>query len=660
MELEYLGVILEAKKEDYNKQVNLKKFYKETLTEEEYKNFEKMLKTKKSEITELESIVKKMNAYSDQYRYERIMAMSETEFDAIKEREIEERKSEIRKHNRDINDKNIAINAEISSLDDEITLLKRELEQITAEIGETGKYTKETVKRAKTIKEKIQENNEKIKLNKEAIEANDKSIITNEDISIDFETYKKNKLAELTGKKYVKEIPEVSALDEFFCAVQKKGKTATDIETAMNEFKEGYTGGYSKEGYEYFDPIYRNDFGCLDEDDINASNVTELLEKYFEVVEKGTKGDSDKGRIERNRLVGYNTNKKHNISEVTKEKLLKELIEGAPFYKTIKDNSVVNGGCFLSLNDRIKVQRDRLERVSEWTDSNPDLALYAKITDLIEEYFEITKDRETEEKNIDQIYDIYKKLRKYLEKECFNDNKYAVDYISLYDEFSTSCDNLKALVNEKNKMSGKKIVLNKKEHSKNMDTIDLDIMKEQEVIKGLRKKIKDNLDKLSDCLYEVFDEPEKIMYPKVAEEPIEVVFNAIRKRDKGADFSLSDEQKYLLELEKDLKYAIAFLDKYDEGKEKNRADAIVQLCADLEVQSLSPSVIECLDEERSKKALKASEIASRINEARVNLYLREQKEKALSDASKAKSEILGAVLNHLDLEETKTDIFAAI
>ena len=43
MELEYLAEILEAKKKDYEKQNNLKKFYKETLTEEEYKNFEKIL-----------------------------------------------------------------------------------------------------------------------------------------------------------------------------------------------------------------------------------------------------------------------------------------------------------------------------------------------------------------------------------------------------------------------------------------------------------------------------------------------------------------------------------------------------------------------------------------------------------------------------------------
>ena len=57
MELDYLNVILDAKKEDYNKQSNLKKFYKETLTEDEFKTFEKVLKEKKSEITELENIV---------------------------------------------------------------------------------------------------------------------------------------------------------------------------------------------------------------------------------------------------------------------------------------------------------------------------------------------------------------------------------------------------------------------------------------------------------------------------------------------------------------------------------------------------------------------------------------------------------------------------
>ena len=92
MELEYLAEVLEAKKKDYEKQSNLKKFYKETLTEEEYKNFEKILKTRKSEISELEAIVKKMNSYSDQYTYERIMAMTEIEFDAIRDSIIEEKK----------------------------------------------------------------------------------------------------------------------------------------------------------------------------------------------------------------------------------------------------------------------------------------------------------------------------------------------------------------------------------------------------------------------------------------------------------------------------------------------------------------------------------------------------------------------------------------
>ena len=88
MELENLKKVLEAMKEDYAKQSNLKKFYKETLTEEEYKNFEKLLKGNKSQITELEGIVKKMNQYSEQYEYERIMAMSETEFNSIKDEEI--------------------------------------------------------------------------------------------------------------------------------------------------------------------------------------------------------------------------------------------------------------------------------------------------------------------------------------------------------------------------------------------------------------------------------------------------------------------------------------------------------------------------------------------------------------------------------------------
>ena len=131
--------------------------------------------------------------------------------------------------------------------------------------------------------------------------------------------------------------------------------------------------------------------------------------------------------------------------------------------------------------------------------------------------------------------------------------------------------------------------------------------------------------------------------------------------DKKEYFSLSDEQIYLNELEYDLNLAKQYIAKYYEGKERNKNASIIRLCNSLGVQSVSPGIMDALVEERGKKgSYKASDIASRINEARVNLYLREQKEKALSDASKAKSEILGAVLNHLDLEETKTDIFAAI
>ena len=116
MELENLVEILEAKKKDYEKQNNLKKFYKETLTVEEYANFEKLLKTKKSEISELETVVKKMQTYSDQYDYERIMAMSEAEFDYIKDSIIESKKDEIRKHNKDIDEQNRSINSEINAL----------------------------------------------------------------------------------------------------------------------------------------------------------------------------------------------------------------------------------------------------------------------------------------------------------------------------------------------------------------------------------------------------------------------------------------------------------------------------------------------------------------------------------------------------------------
>ena len=125
MELDNLVEILEAKKKDYEKQNNLKKFYKETLTEEEYANFEKLLKAKKSEITELETVVKKMNTYSDQYEYERIMAMSEAEFDYIKDSIIEGKKDEIRKHNKDIDEQNRSINSDINALLEENASLKQ-------------------------------------------------------------------------------------------------------------------------------------------------------------------------------------------------------------------------------------------------------------------------------------------------------------------------------------------------------------------------------------------------------------------------------------------------------------------------------------------------------------------------------------------------------
>ena len=79
------------------------------------------------------------------------------------------------------------------------------------------------------------------------------------------------------------------------------------------------------------------------------------------------------------------------------------------------------------------------------------------------------------------------------------------------------------------------------------------------------------------------------------------------------------------------------------------------------ITSISESTIDALMIEKDRKDLiKASDIGKRINEARINLYLREQKERAQNEASKAKSEILGAVLNHIDLDETKTDIFAAL
>ena len=103
------------------------------------------------------------------------------------------------------------------------------------------------------------------------------------------------------------------------------------------------------------------------------------------------------------------------------------------------------------------------------------------------------------------------------------------------------------------------------------------------------------------------------------------------------------------------------LERYDENVKKSRRVAVTRLCDDLEVASIPDSIVEVLFEEKdSKDPIKASNIAKIINEARVNLYLIEQKEKAIAESSKAKSEVLGAVLNKVNLDETKTDIFAAI
>ena len=102
------------------------------------------------------------------------------------------------------------------------------------------------------------------------------------------------------------------------------------------------------------------------------------------------------------------------------------------------------------------------------------------------------------------------------------------------------------------------------------------------------------------------------------------------------------------------------LERYDEVEKRKRRAVVTNLCDDLEISSIPDGIVEVLFEEKDNDPVKASNISKRINEARVNLYLREQKEKAISEASKAKSEVLGAVVNHLDLEETKTDIFAAI
>ncbi len=658
MELEYLAEVLEAKKKDYEKQSNLKKFYKETLTEEEYKNFEKILKTRKSEISELEAIVKKMNSYSDQYTYERIMAMTEIEFDAIRDSIIEEKKDEIRKHNKDIDEKNSSINREINDLLNENLALKAELEEMTNEIGLTGSYTKESVNRAKEIKSQIKENNDKIQENKQAIIDNDKKVIANGEISLDYESYKQEKLAELSDKKYCTEIPEVSPMDEFLCKLQKEGKTPEELEIALNSFKNSYVGGFDKEGYEYFDPVYRKDLDALEEEDPNASEITELLEKYFEIAEKGKAKCKDKGIIERSMRVAYNTNKRHNVNEVTKEQLLVELLDGKPYAKNMDENEIVNNGDFLNLKDRIIIQKERINRVIAWKNADSGNTILAKTVTHIRNYKDLSKD----DKNINEIEKVLAKLRKYFDETCFDGCDAAIEFTTLYDELLKACAKLKSLNSEKDRISGKKIVINKKDQSKTLDNVIDEIEDLKDYIKEIHKRIDKDLDITLKYVTSTLDEPERIIYPEITDEPSkENIFSAIHTKKEHSDFSLEDEKEYLLELETDFKNAIMYLEKYDENVAKSKRAAITRLCDDLEIASIPDSIVDILYEEKAnKEPIKASNIAKRINEARVNLYLREQKEKAISEASKAKSEILGAVLNKVNLDETKTDIFAAI
>ena len=663
MELENLNKVLDAMKEDYDKQSNLKKFYKQTLTEEEYKNFEKILKNNKSQINEIEGIVKKMSQYSDQYKYERIMAMSETEFNYIKDEEIALQKLEIKNHNKEINDKNKSISNEIDSLTEENDKLKQQLEEMTNSIAETGKFTKESVEKAKKIKNTIQANNEKIAKNKELIEDNGKDIIENDEINLDYDSFKKQKLSMLSKKNYVEKIPEVSAMDEFLCKIQKKGKTKEEIEAAINEFKNDYVGGFEEEGYEYFDPIYRADLGIKDEsNDEQASKVTELLEKYFDIVEKGEKGSSDKGIIERKMLVRYNTNKRHNVSEITKERLLRELIEGGAFYKNVKDNSVIEGGCFLNLNDRIAITKERLLQIEEWKESNSSSRDYIKLIALIDDYKDVSKTRKAKEEYKDKIKNIVKSLKAYLNKDYFKNNTYALKVLSLFDDITNSNKEIKALNSEKEKIVSKKIVINKKDQQKSVNDISRQIKNYNTKIDEDNKGIIDILSMISDVLEKVLNEPEEIMYPvEESKNEKDNIYNELHKKNKDIDFSVSNEEDYLYELEKDLQKAKVYLDAYASKIIANRKQSIAYLCAKMDITSISESTADALIEEKNKKEpIKAADIGKRINEARINLYLREQKERAQNEASQAKSEILGAILNHIDLDETKTDIFAAL
>ena len=529
---------------------------------------------------------------------------------------------------------------------------------MTNEIGLTGSYTKELVNRAKEIKSQIKENNDKIQENKQAIIDNDKKVIANGEISLDYESYKQEKLAELSDKKYCTEIPEVSPMDEFLCKLQKEGKTPEELETALNNFKNSYVGGFDKEGYEYFDPIYRKDLDALEEEDPNASEITELLEKYFEIAEKGKAKCKDKGIIERSMKVAYNTNKRHNVNEVTKEQLLVELLDGKPYAKNMDENEIVNNGYFLNLKDRIIIQKERINRVIAWKNADSGNTILAKTVTHINNYKDLLKD----DKNINEIEKVLAKLRKYFDETCFDGCDAAIEFTTLYDELLKACAKLKSLNSEKDKINGKKLVINKKDQSKTLDNVIDEIEDLKDYIKEIHKRIDKDLDITLKYVTSTLDEPERIIYPEITDEPSkENIFSAIHTKKEHSDFSLEDEKEYLLELETDFKNAIMYLEKYDENVAKSKRAAITRLCDDLEIASIPDSIVDILYEEKAnKEPIKASNISKRINEARVNLYLREQKEKAISEASKAKSEILGAVLNKVNLDETKTDIFAAI
>ena len=591
------------------------------------------------------------------------MAMSETEFNSIREEEIAIKKQEIRDHNKQISEKKKTISNKIEELSQEINKLKVELEEITNEVAATGKYTKDSVEKAKKIKNHIQKNIEEIDKNKALIQDNDKDIILNDDISLDYESYKEQKLSKLSKRKYMVNIPEVSVMDEFLCKLQKKGKTPEEVEKAINDFKKDYVGGFEKEAYEYFDPNHRMDFDVKDEkDDEQAEKVTNLLERYFEVVEKGDKGSADKGVIERKMLVRYNTNKRHNISEVTKESLLKELINGGSFYKTIKNNSVVEGGAFLNLYDRIEIMKERLFKIEQWKENNSSSKDYIKILTVIDEYKEISRTRKAKEEYKDRIKNAVKAIKTYFSKDYFKKNTYALKVLALFDDISNINKEIKSLNTEKEKVESKKIVISKKDHQKNIDEIEKEIKILNRQIDENNKEILEILSMISSVLLKVLKEPEQIMYPiEESKKEKDIIFNQLHVKDKNTEFSVSNEEDYLYELEKDLQRAKVYLDRYEAKKDSNKKSAVAYLCANMGITSISESTIDALIEEKNKKEpIKAADIAKRINESRVNLYLREQKERAQSEASQAKSEILGAVLNHIDLDETKTDIFAAL